>query len=159
MPDVDLADEHSRISDVIPLVVNTMGLSKGLGVDLNQRIEYMLEPTDIFDIKGPGSSREKYPIANNNRQSRYAACSNMSIFLSSPRLPLLVTRQQIIEHFPSYRIFMHHSRWTSSQACLIRSLRVLGIPADRSALYSHMKLIVLSLSTRSFLRVPEVKMW
>ena len=79
-PDVDLADEHeSRISDVIPLVVNTMGWSKGLGADLTQRIEDMLDPTDIFDIKGPGSSREQYPIANYNQRSRYAACSNMSM--------------------------------------------------------------------------------
>jgi polynucleotide 5'-hydroxyl-kinase GRC3/NOL9 len=79
-PDVDLADEHeSRISDVIPLVVNTMGWSKGLGADLTQRIEDMLEPTDIFDIMGPGSSREQYPITNDNQRSRYAACSKTSM--------------------------------------------------------------------------------
>jgi polynucleotide 5'-hydroxyl-kinase GRC3/NOL9 len=48
-PDVDLADQHeSRIFDVIPLVVNTMGWSKGLGADLAQRIEDMLEPTDML---------------------------------------------------------------------------------------------------------------
>ena len=77
-PDVELAGDHeSRISDVIPLVVNTMGWSKGLGADLTQRIEDMLEPTDIFDIKG--SSREQYLIANDNQRSRYAACSNTSM--------------------------------------------------------------------------------
>jgi polynucleotide 5'-hydroxyl-kinase GRC3/NOL9 len=77
-PDLDLTDEHeSRISDVIPLVVNTMGWSKGLGADLTQRIEDMLEPTDIFDIRS--SSREQYPFANDNQRSRYAACSNTSM--------------------------------------------------------------------------------
>ena len=77
-PDIDLADEHdSRISDLIPLVVNTMGWSKGLGADLTQRIEDMLEPTDIFDIKD--SSNEQYPIANNNKSSRYVAYSNVSM--------------------------------------------------------------------------------
>ena len=77
-PDVDLADENdSRISDVIPLVVNTMGWYKGLGADLTQRIEDMLEPTDIFDIKV--SSTERFPITNANQRSRYAAYSNMSI--------------------------------------------------------------------------------
>lgn len=78
-PDVDLVDEHDlRISDVIPLVVNTMGWSKGLGADLTQRIEDMLEPTDIFDIKG-SSTKEQYPITNDNQQSRYAAYSNTSM--------------------------------------------------------------------------------
>jgi len=79
MPDVDLAVEHdSRISDIIPLVVNTMGWSKGLGADLTQRIEDMVEPTDIFDIKGP--SKEQYPIANSdNQRSRYAAYGNTSM--------------------------------------------------------------------------------
>ena len=75
MPDVDLADEHdSRISDVVPLVVNTMGWSKGLGADLTQRIEDMVEPTDIFDIKG--LSKGQHPIANDSQRSRYAAYSN-----------------------------------------------------------------------------------
>ena len=76
-PDVDLADEHdSRISDVIPLVVNTMGWSKGLGADLTQRIEDMLEPTDIFDIK---VTKEQHPMANDNKRSRYAAYNNTSM--------------------------------------------------------------------------------
>ena len=75
-PDLDPADDNeSRIFDVIPLVVNTMGWSKGLGADLTQRIEDMLGPTDIFDIKG--SSREQYPFANDNQRSRYAACASM----------------------------------------------------------------------------------
>lgn len=59
--DVDDADDDSRIPDVIPIVVNTMGWSKGLGFDLTQKIESMLEPTDIFDIHTP--VREEYPTS------------------------------------------------------------------------------------------------
>ena len=40
--------EDDRIVDIIPLVVNTMGWTKGLGIDLTRRIEEMVQPTDIF---------------------------------------------------------------------------------------------------------------
>ena len=40
--------EDDRIVDVIPLVVNTMGWTKGLGTDLTRRIEEIVQPTDIF---------------------------------------------------------------------------------------------------------------
>ena len=40
--------EDDRIMDVIPLVINTMGWTKGLGADLNRRIEEMIQPTHIF---------------------------------------------------------------------------------------------------------------
>ncbi|KAI6040649.1 hypothetical protein EDC04DRAFT_2674743 [Pisolithus marmoratus] len=39
-------------SDVIPLVVNTMGWTKGLGADLNARIEELVEPSHVFEIEG-----------------------------------------------------------------------------------------------------------
>ncbi|KDR71072.1 hypothetical protein GALMADRAFT_254240 [Galerina marginata CBS 339.88] len=58
-PAIETDDSDLRISDMIPLVVNTMGWSKGLGADLTERIESMLEPTDIFDIQAP--VREDYP--------------------------------------------------------------------------------------------------
>jgi polynucleotide 5'-hydroxyl-kinase GRC3/NOL9 len=45
--------EDSRIPDVIPLVVNTMGWNKGLGADLAVRIEEIAEPTDVFEIQSP----------------------------------------------------------------------------------------------------------
>ncbi|KAL4063260.1 Pre-mRNA cleavage complex II protein Clp1-domain-containing protein [Scleroderma yunnanense] len=41
-----------RIEDTIPLVVNTMGWTKGLGLDINTRIEELLEPSHIFEIEG-----------------------------------------------------------------------------------------------------------
>ena len=42
-----------RVTDVIPLVVNTMGWNKGLGADLALRIQEIAEPTDVFDIESP----------------------------------------------------------------------------------------------------------
>ncbi|KAI6004312.1 hypothetical protein EDD15DRAFT_2192181 [Pisolithus albus] len=42
-----------RIEDVIPLVVNTMGWTKGLGADLNARIEELVEPSHVFEFDGP----------------------------------------------------------------------------------------------------------
>jgi polynucleotide 5'-hydroxyl-kinase GRC3/NOL9 len=45
---VEDESEDDRIVDVIPLVVNTMGWTKGLGTDLTRRIEEMVQPTDVF---------------------------------------------------------------------------------------------------------------
>jgi polynucleotide 5'-hydroxyl-kinase GRC3/NOL9 len=44
-------DADQRVTDTIPLVVNTMGWSKGLGADLVQKIEEMVEPSHIFYFK------------------------------------------------------------------------------------------------------------
>jgi len=46
----DDVGEDERISDFIPLVINTMGWTKGLGADLNKKIEDMAEPTDVYEI-------------------------------------------------------------------------------------------------------------
>ncbi|KAG6334274.1 hypothetical protein ID866_4814 [Astraeus odoratus] len=46
------ASNDNRIEDVIPLVVNTMGWTKGLGADLNARIEESAEASHIFEIEG-----------------------------------------------------------------------------------------------------------
>lgn len=45
--------DDPRISDIIPLVVNTMGWTKGLGADLSRKIEEIVEPTNIFEIEAP----------------------------------------------------------------------------------------------------------
>ena len=53
-PIIDTTDDQDpRHADPIPIVVNTMGWTKGLGADLTQRIESMLEATDVFDIRAP----------------------------------------------------------------------------------------------------------
>lgn len=51
MPDDESID--TRITDVTPLVVNTMGWTKGLGADLNAKIEELAENTHVFEIIGP----------------------------------------------------------------------------------------------------------
>ncbi|KAG2338562.1 hypothetical protein BDR05DRAFT_969131 [Suillus weaverae] len=50
MPDDESID--TRVTDVTPLVVNTMGWTKGLGADLNAKIEELVEPTHVFEIIG-----------------------------------------------------------------------------------------------------------
>ena len=54
-PDVtsEISGDDARISDTIPLVINTMGWHKGLGADLTQKIQDMAEPTDIYEIEAP----------------------------------------------------------------------------------------------------------
>jgi polynucleotide 5'-hydroxyl-kinase GRC3/NOL9 len=50
---VDIEDdkEDDRIVDLIPLVINTMGWTKGLGADLSRRIEEFVQPSDIFSFE------------------------------------------------------------------------------------------------------------
>lgn len=45
--------EDGRISEYIPLVVNTMGWTKGLGADLMNKIEDMVTPTHVFQFEQP----------------------------------------------------------------------------------------------------------
>ncbi|KAG5340627.1 hypothetical protein C0989_000984 [Termitomyces sp. Mn162] len=47
------SDADTRISDSIPLVVNTMGWNKGLGADLTIKLQEMIQPTDIYEIETP----------------------------------------------------------------------------------------------------------
>ncbi|OBZ66554.1 Polynucleotide 5'-hydroxyl-kinase GRC3 [Grifola frondosa] len=51
----DLEGGDDRIADVIPLVVNTMGWTKGLGAELARKIEEMVEPSDIFELDAPAT--------------------------------------------------------------------------------------------------------
>ncbi|KAJ7765438.1 hypothetical protein DFH07DRAFT_810597 [Mycena maculata] len=59
----------SRIADAIPLIVNTMGWTKGLGADLTLKIEDLVHPTDIFEVEAPfyehSSSFEAAPSSAN----------------------------------------------------------------------------------------------
>ncbi|TFK66585.1 hypothetical protein BDN72DRAFT_771728 [Pluteus cervinus] len=48
--------DDDRISDIIPLVVNTMGWNKGLGADLNTKIEQTIIPTHIFEFEVPNET-------------------------------------------------------------------------------------------------------
>ncbi|GLB33144.1 putative mRNA cleavage and polyadenylation factor CLP1 P-loop [Lyophyllum shimeji] len=52
-PAISPQDDDERISDAIPLVINTMGWYKGLGADLTLKIQDMACPTDIYEIEAP----------------------------------------------------------------------------------------------------------
>jgi polynucleotide 5'-hydroxyl-kinase GRC3/NOL9 len=56
-------DDDTRISDVIPLVVNTMGWNKGLGADLTHKIEDLVQPTAIYEIEAPASFEQEWATA------------------------------------------------------------------------------------------------
>ncbi|THH30293.1 hypothetical protein EUX98_g3913 [Antrodiella citrinella] len=45
------AADDNRIDDFIPLVVNMMGWTKGLGADLSDRIEEMLQPSVVYEFE------------------------------------------------------------------------------------------------------------
>ncbi|TCD61658.1 Polynucleotide 5'-hydroxyl-kinase grc3 [Steccherinum ochraceum] len=47
------SSDDDRIDDFIPLVVNMMGWSKGLGADMSDRIEDMLHPSAVFEFEAP----------------------------------------------------------------------------------------------------------
>ncbi|KAF8333007.1 hypothetical protein F5887DRAFT_995172 [Amanita rubescens] len=49
------SDVPNHIRDVIPLLVNTMGWNKGIGADLTQRIQDIIQPTHVFEITASNS--------------------------------------------------------------------------------------------------------
>ena len=56
LADEDISDSNTddeRITSSIPLVVNTMGWTKGLGADLARKVEEIVEPTSIFSFVSP----------------------------------------------------------------------------------------------------------
>ncbi|CAO1618173.1 unnamed protein product [Jaminaea pallidilutea] len=60
----------------VPLVVNTMGWSKGLGSDLHSRIEAMLSPSHIYDLSVTGITPlwgKAEAAIHDDRSSRYRA--------------------------------------------------------------------------------------
>jgi len=85
-------DQDPRNVIAIPIVVNTMGWTKGLGADLTQRIEDMLEATDVFDIQPP--LREEFPVSlppvpNGNIYGAYQTQSAMMTDKSASRIHVL----------------------------------------------------------------------
>ena len=51
--DFPIDDDDERITESIPLVVNTMGWTKGLGADLLLKIHDIVQPTGIFEVEAP----------------------------------------------------------------------------------------------------------
>lgn len=56
-PDYDAYNSERGASELVPLVVNTMGWTKGLGGDLLKRIEELVMPTHIVSLGEPLESR------------------------------------------------------------------------------------------------------
>ncbi|CDO70310.1 hypothetical protein BN946_scf184370.g11 [Trametes cinnabarina] len=54
LDDEQAEDEHGRIVSSIPLVVNTMGWTKGLGADIARKVEDIVGPTAVFSLAGAG---------------------------------------------------------------------------------------------------------
>ncbi|KAL1724215.1 hypothetical protein EV715DRAFT_285385 [Schizophyllum commune] len=74
MPALDEDDEEEgdgedrndeRISDHIPLIVNTMGWTKGLGADLLRRVEDIVQPTHVLEFEAAASTDFAWPRAMN----------------------------------------------------------------------------------------------
>ncbi|KAI5826819.1 hypothetical protein K523DRAFT_248177 [Schizophyllum commune Tattone D] len=59
----DGSDE--RISDHIPLIVNTMGWTKGLGADLLRRVEDIVQPTHVLEFEAAATTDFAWPHAMN----------------------------------------------------------------------------------------------
>ncbi|KZO93789.1 hypothetical protein CALVIDRAFT_518471 [Calocera viscosa TUFC12733] len=73
--DSTAAPDHSdkRIADVVPLVINTMGWTKGLGARLMQQVEDLATPTHVFefaDTDGTGHPLDTFqPSSSAGRSS------------------------------------------------------------------------------------------
>jgi len=91
-PFVDIEEEDNRIANSIPLVVSTMGWTKGLGIDLARRLEEFVQPSDIFSFdispsdsgSEPGAPRlhtlEPFSPAQQFTPSDHRALSILSYF-------------------------------------------------------------------------------
>lgn len=83
IPEDDVyCQDDVRIQEIVPLVVNTMGWTKGLGADLSRRIEGIVAPTHVFSmqtedtpIPNPpqGDSRRVYRLEPVDATIRYTA--------------------------------------------------------------------------------------
>lgn len=49
----DEKDADKRTLGVVPLIVNTMGWTRGLGSDLSLKVEETVEPSQVFELEAP----------------------------------------------------------------------------------------------------------
>ncbi|KAG6841808.1 hypothetical protein C0991_006692 [Blastosporella zonata] len=92
-----MSDEDTRISDLIPLVVNTMGWNKGLGADLTTKLQDMAEPSDIYEFESPldlawptSASRDAYLVPSSHP-------AKIHLLKASP-ISILSTNYSAIDH-------------------------------------------------------------
>jgi len=84
--------------DTIPLVVNTMGWTKGLGADLSRSIEELVQPTAIFEIKSL-ISKPSWSAATVPRSSDHCTVNHSELHLLEPIPPsVLSTNYSAADH-------------------------------------------------------------
>ena len=101
----------SRITEVVPLVVNTMGWTKGLGADLNKRIEDMVEPSDVFRLENLNhnsntGSFPPTPIPGKRRRHLPPA----QTFTGSSRTPAELRALSLLSYFHTVRLPVQSDR-------------------------------------------------
>lgn len=90
---------------MVPLVVNTMGWTKGLGADLNKRIEDMVEPSDVFQFENlnrdstPGSFQ---PVSLHGERRRHLTPAQT--FSGSSRTPAELRALSLMSYFHTVRL-------------------------------------------------------
>ncbi|KAI0269364.1 hypothetical protein BC834DRAFT_866034 [Gloeopeniophorella convolvens] len=81
------ASDDARIADAIPLVVNTMGWTRGLGADLGRRIEALAQPNAIFsldaDAPADGPAQHVHALAPATPSARFTASDHRALALLS----------------------------------------------------------------------------
>lgn len=95
----------SRITEVVPLVVNTMGWTKGLGADLNKKIEDMVEPSDIFEFENlnQNSNLGSFPLTPiPGRRRRYLPPTKIPT--KAPHTPAELRALSLLSYFHTVQL-------------------------------------------------------
>ncbi|TFK53360.1 hypothetical protein OE88DRAFT_1696259, partial [Heliocybe sulcata] len=82
--------DSGKITEVIPLVVNTMGWTK-VGADLTRKIEEMAEPTDIFEFEAPVMEYAWPAVPNTSTRPPPADGSGVRYYTLDPIEPGVVS--------------------------------------------------------------------
>ena len=95
--------------EVVPLVVNTMGWTKGLGADLNKKIEDLVEPSDVFEFENINHSNfgsfPLTPIPERRRRHLPPARS----FAGASHSPAELRALSLLSYFHTVRLPIHQS--------------------------------------------------
>ncbi|EJU05971.1 hypothetical protein DACRYDRAFT_12792 [Dacryopinax primogenitus] len=116
-----------RVSDVVPLVVNTMGWTKGLGARLLEQVEQLVQPTHVFEFPDSGetahpldrfSSSTLTPTGNRDDRQVYTLepvqpSPRLSAY-NAPLLRALSTMSYLHSHPPQEG---QSTRWSTTPLC------------------------------------------
>ncbi|KAF9652762.1 hypothetical protein BDM02DRAFT_3183440 [Thelephora ganbajun] len=95
----------SRITEVVPLVVNTMGWTKGLGANLNKKIEDLVGPSDVFEFENlnHNSNFGSFPpTPNPERHRRHLPPAQT--FTSTSHTPAELRALSLLSYFHAVRL-------------------------------------------------------